>query len=178
MAVGQEVRRQVFDRAAGGAPGVEAAIEHGDIAMAHGAEHPPDARGCEEAVLVVADHAMAIAEAEPADARGKLLRRRQHVGQGAVGVGDIVDVEEARAGNVVGVVGLPAGLRRAGHEVRAVEHAHVRRGQVRLQPVGGDDRLFRRETRDHREAAFRWLSGIDEGPPSQSRDGRGKANDG
>jgi len=95
--VGHEVGRKVFNFAAGRAPGFEAAVEHGDVGMAHDAEHPPAAGGGEEAVLVVADDAVAIAEAEAADARG-LLRRGQHVGQVDGGVGNVVDIEEPAQG--------------------------------------------------------------------------------
>ena len=98
--------------------------------MAHDAEHPPGAGGGEKAVLVVADDAVTIAEAEAADARGELLRRGQHVGQVDGGVGDVVDIEEPGAGDVVGVIGLAAGTRGVRHEPGAVQHPYVGGGEV------------------------------------------------
>ena len=68
--------------------------------MAEHPEHPPDPRGAHHAVRVIDDDAVAVAEAELAHARGELLRARQHVGEVRRRVGDFVDVEEHRAGNV------------------------------------------------------------------------------
>ena len=70
--------------------------------------------------------------------------------EGRIGGHYIVDIELPRSGNVVRVIGLRPGLRRSGHEPGAIEDAHVRRGEMRPQPLGRNDRLFRCERRDHR----------------------------
>jgi hypothetical protein len=97
-------RRALGKRAAFGLPLRQAAVEHRHLVMAEDAEHPPGARRRIEPVAVVDDHVLAVADAHLAHARGEFLRRRQHVGQGIVGVGDLVDVEEERARDVLGEV--------------------------------------------------------------------------
>ncbi len=68
--------------------------------MAEDLEHPPGAGRGEQTCLIVADHPLAIADAKPAHARGEFLRAWQHVGQGALGIRNLVDIEELGAGNM------------------------------------------------------------------------------
>ena len=92
-------RRAIFKRAVFGFPFEQAAVEHGHIIVAEDLEHPPDAGRGKQADAVVADHLLAIADAHLADVAGKFFRLGQHVGQGAFGIGNQVDVEELGAGN-------------------------------------------------------------------------------
>ncbi len=59
-------RRAILQRAAFGFPFRQSAIEHGDVVVAEDLEHPPGARGGEEASRVIGDHALAIADPHPA----------------------------------------------------------------------------------------------------------------
>ena len=121
-----------------GHPFRQAAVEHRHVLVAHGAEHPPHAAGAGHRRGVVDHDLVAVAQPELAHARGELLRRGQHVRQRARGVGDLVDVEEHRAGNVlVGELRLGIALLRRQVE-RAVDEADVRRVEVGRQPVGAD----------------------------------------
>jgi hypothetical protein len=85
----------------------------------------------------VVDHDLvAVAEAELADARRELFRRRQHVRQRARRVGDLVDIEEHGAGNVLlHELGLGIALLRRQVE-RAVDDPHVRRQSVLTRASG------------------------------------------
>ena len=85
-------------------PGRKSAIKNDDVLVAHGAERPPYARRGEDAVVVVDDNTRAIADPKLAHAGGEFLRRGQHVRQAAVGVGDVVDVEEDGAWDAALVV--------------------------------------------------------------------------
>ena len=81
---------------------------------------------------------MAVAQAQLADQGRELLRARQHMGQGVLAVGDLVDVEEYGAGNVPGFVrgACVAVLRRQGS--RGVDDADIGRLEVGGQPFGAD----------------------------------------
>ena len=79
----------------------QAAVQHAYVLHAHDAEGPPHACGAEQSGRIVDDDARAVADAHAPHARGELLRRRQHMGQVALGVGDLVDVEEQRARNML-----------------------------------------------------------------------------
>ena len=106
------------------------------------AERPPHPRRAIEAEAVIEHDRHAVADAERADLVGELLGRRQHVGQGIGLVRDRVDVEALRARNVAGEefgLGIALGVRQI---VRAVEHDHVRIGQMlaaanRSRPASG-----------------------------------------
>ena len=90
---------------------------------------------------IVNDDADTVAHAQLADARGELLRRRQHVGQAAGGVGDLFDIEEDGAGDVMLVV-LGAGIAvGAGQEVCGIDHPDIGCAQMLGQPVGADQRV-------------------------------------
>ena len=116
-------------------PFLEAAVQDAHLLVAHGAEHPPHARRRVEALAVVGDDVHAVADAHLLHAAGELLRRRQHVRQGRLVVGDVVDVEEQRARNVLGqVFGLGVAL--GGRQVhRAVEDDEARGVEVGGQPL-------------------------------------------
>ena len=103
VAVAQD-GRDVFHRPSFGAPFREAAVEHRDLALAHQPEGPPDARGGEHAGTVVDDDLVAVADAHGAHPADEFLGRRGHVRHRAGGVGNLVDVEEARAGDMGGRV--------------------------------------------------------------------------
>ena len=86
--------------------------------------------------MLVVDHdLMAVAHAHRAHPRDELLGRRRHMRQIRAIVGDIVDVEEARTGDVLGVVGrlrIPLHLRQ---EPRSVQNAQVGVLQMGSKPI-------------------------------------------
>jgi hypothetical protein len=57
------------------------------------------------------------------------------------GIGDAVDIEEHRAGNVAGEIFSLRVAGRVGHVPAAVEHNQVGIAEVAGQPVGGDERV-------------------------------------
>src|SRR5262249_52241380 len=86
----------------------------------------------------VDDDLVAIAQSQLAHARGKLLGRGQHVRQRTRGVGDLVDIEEHRARNVlIGEFRLRVALLCRQIE-RAVDDADVGRIDPFGQPLGAD----------------------------------------
>ena len=89
-----------LERAALGAPLRQAAVEHRDVGLAEEPERPPDPRRAEHADAVVDDDAVAVADAHRPHPGDELLHRRRHVRQARLLVGDLVDVEEARAGDM------------------------------------------------------------------------------
>jgi hypothetical protein len=121
MALATAARLAVPQRTSLGLPFLEAAVQHADVLMAHGAEHPPHARGRVEAFAVVGHDLHAVADAHLLHAAGEQLRGGEHVRQGRGLVGDIVDVEEERARDVLGEV--------------FVEDDEIRRVQMRCQPL-------------------------------------------
>jgi len=133
--------RDVLQRAALGAPFRQAAVEHGHVGMAEHPEHPPHPRGGEQPRAVIDHHAMPVADPHPPHPADEFLDRRQHVRQRRLGVGDLVDVEELRAGDVrPGIFRLRVAAC-VGHVPRGVEHPHVGRAQMIGQPAGGDQKL-------------------------------------
>ena len=68
-------------------------------------------------------------------ARGELDRGRQHVGQVRLFVAQIIDIEEERAGDVLGQVfglGVPAGGRKM---PGGIEYDEIGRFEVRCKPI-------------------------------------------
>src|SRR5581483_9800834 len=63
----------VLDGAALGAPFLQPAIEHADVAVSVGQEHPPGAGCCDPAAGIVDHDGIAIADAEIADIAAELL---------------------------------------------------------------------------------------------------------
>jgi hypothetical protein len=121
-----------------GLPLRHAAVEHAHPVGAERAEGPPDARRAVEPDAVIEHDGGVVADAERADLRGELLRRRQHVGQGIGLVRDRVDVEALRTRNVAGEklgLGVALGI---GEIIGGVEHDHARVGQMLAQPIGRD----------------------------------------
>ncbi len=98
-----------------------------NIHQTRAAENRPDA--------VVADDFLAIANAHLADVAGKFFRPGQHVGQGAFGIGNQVDVEELGAGNA-GCEELRLGIALGGGQVpRAIDDGNIGRGEMLGEPV-------------------------------------------
>lgn len=132
---------EVFDLAPFGAPFGEAAVEDGDIGLAHEAEGPPDAGGGEETGAVIDHDLMAVAHAHGAQAGHEFLDRRGHVRQGAALIGNVFDVEEARAGNMGGAVFRAGVAACVGKIPRGIEDAQVGVAQMGGEPVGGNEGL-------------------------------------
>jgi hypothetical protein len=124
-----------------GEPFGQTAVEHRDVVVPHGAEHPPHPAGAEQAGGVVGHNPVGAGNAEPADGVGEDRGRRQHVRQIARLLGDGVDIEEHRAGDVAFEKLGPPVAAGGRHVPRRVDHADARRVQVRGQPVGRDQRL-------------------------------------
>jgi hypothetical protein len=107
------IRRILIDRTPFRLPFRKAAVQHGDIVMAEDAEHPPGARGREKPRGFIDNDFLAIADPELLHARGEFLGSRQHVGQGGLAIGDVVDVEELCSRDAFGQeFGLGVALRR------------------------------------------------------------------
>ena len=87
------------ERAPLGDPFRQAAVEDGDVALAEGAEGPPDGAP-KQADAVIDNDLHAVADAEPTHGAGEGHRIGQHVRQAGRMVGDGVDVEKHRPGDV------------------------------------------------------------------------------
>jgi hypothetical protein len=105
--------RHVFDLAPFGLPFRKPAVQHGHIHLAHQPEGPPHTGRRKQARAVIDHHLMAIAHAHRAHAAdehfsggGAMCGRPERL------VGDFVNVEEARAGDMAGLI---FGLRIAAH---------------------------------------------------------------
>ena len=68
--------------------------------MTKGAEHPPHSRGRKQTVGIVDHDPVFVADTKFTHCGGESLGRRHHVGQGAVGVGNRIDIEIDGAGNM------------------------------------------------------------------------------
>ena len=95
-----------LDRPALPHPFRQAAIQHGRLVVAEQAHQPPAARGRSQTLLVVEHDARVVADAQGAEQLGEPPRRGNHVRQVRIGVGDLIDVEIAGAGNVRGAEGV------------------------------------------------------------------------
>ena len=93
-------RLAALGRPAFGEPFLEAAVEDRDLLGAEMAQHEPAARRGAHRRIVVDDDAVVAADAEPLHRRAELCAPRQHVRRRVRRVADLVDVEEARAGDV------------------------------------------------------------------------------
>ncbi len=97
-------RNHIFYRPTFLAPLRQTTVENGNILVAHRPQHPPGARTRVNAHTVIDDEQISVAKPKFAHAAGELRTWRQHVGQGARFVGEIVDVEEYRARNMRGKI--------------------------------------------------------------------------
>ena len=128
--------RFVIDRPVPGHPLRKATIENRDIVVSEDPEHPPHP-GSRHHVAAVVDHDPdAVAKAQGAHPAGELLGPGQHVGQIRRVVGDLVDIEEHRAGNMALEVFRTwiAVLRR--QIPGTVDDAHIRRIEQPCQGIG------------------------------------------
>ena len=89
-----------FDRFFLGFPFRKAAVEDENVFDAEDAERPPHARRREEAGAVIDHDLVAVRNPEPRHVQLENMRRRQHMRETPAVIGDLVDVEEHRAGNV------------------------------------------------------------------------------
>ncbi len=128
-------------RPALGDPFHEAAVEDRDIMSAERLQHPPGPRRRVQRAVVVDDDAIAVADPQRLHPAGELVRRREHVRGRIVRIGDLVDVEEDRAGDVRRLIFRPRVAAGAGQEQGRVDHAQVGRAQLGCQPVGRNQRV-------------------------------------
>ena len=136
--------RAGFNRSPFCLPFRKSSIEDEDVLDAEQAKRPPYPRRRKHACAVIHDDGVAIGDSERPDLARELLGVRQHMGQGVGMIGNRVDVEAYRAGNVSGeIFGRRVAFHR-GQIERAVHH-HGRRGaEARGQPVGGHQPAGRR----------------------------------
>ena len=133
------VRLALLDRAALGAPFGEAAVEDRDAVGAVMAQHEPAARRAAQRAVVIDDDAVVAADPERHHRRAERRRAGQHVRRGIGVVGQRLDVEAARAGDV-GRVKFGGGVARlAGHEQGRVEDREVGAAELLREPCGRDE---------------------------------------
>src|ERR1700761_3147118 len=82
-------------------PGAEAAVQNVDILGSEGAEHPPCSRSGKNAFLLVDHYGHMTIDTKSRHAMRKNIRCGQHVGQWAGAVGELVDIKEDCARNVL-----------------------------------------------------------------------------
>ena len=128
--------------AALGAPLRSAAGKDAHVLRAHGFEGPPDARRRKQAYLVIDHDGHVLGNAQRAHHMGEIIGRGQHMGQIGRGIGDAVDIEEDRAGDMAGEI---FGLRVAagtGHVPAGIDHDQIGIAQMLGQPLRGDEGVF------------------------------------
>ena len=122
-----------------GHPAGQPAFEDADILRAVEVEHPRDARRREQPELVVDDDGVALGDPELAHGLRKERCRRQHVRQVGVAVGNLVEVEIDRAGDVRGRKFCRA-VAACGRQVPGpVDNPHLGVMQVLAEPGGGHE---------------------------------------
>ena len=126
--------RPSLERTSLRAPLLQTALQDLDVRRAEEAQRPPDPGGADELGRVIDDKAHAIAEAEFAHGAGELRRRGQHVRQAGRMVGDGVDIEEDRSGDVAGEIFAPriAVFRR--QKEAGVDDREIGRAKMLLEP--------------------------------------------
>ena len=141
-----------------GGPTLPAAVEDDRAGAAHGAEHPPEPGGPLGPQAVVKDQFGRIGDAVAAGGLRKGGGRRHHETVGLVIVGEVgLQVEEAGAGDVSGVVLRPARLCAnrsfaAVQEHGGLEDADVGIRQALGEPFGGYQVLWMRICHDQLRA--------------------------
>src|SRR5690606_26380336 len=136
---GRALDQAGLDGAAFGAPAGASALEDEDVAGPEGAEGPPDARGAEQAHFVIDDDLHVLRNAQGADGAGEIGGRGEHVGQVGIGVGNAVDIEEDRAGNMpiqIFGLGIAGGI---GHVPAGIDHDEAGIVQMVSQPGRRDE---------------------------------------
>ena len=83
-----------------GLPFGAAAIQHCDLAVAKGTEHPPDTAGAGQLAAIVGDNHVIVTDTHGAHRIGEGLGFGKHMRQTAVGRADHIDVEALGAGNM------------------------------------------------------------------------------
>ena len=132
-----------LERLSGGLPGGESAIEHRYLGMTHGAEHPPGARGREDADAVIDHDQAAGVDAQRLDFGTEQLGAGQHMGQLGSGILDAaVEIEASGAGDLL--YRICADRSRWRLHV-GIQHHQIRVVEVTSQPVHRDQRSGKRE---------------------------------
>ena len=94
------------------------------------------------------------ADAEPLHRRAEIGGARQHVRRGIRAVADLVDVEEARAGDVGGEIFVAAAAAARRHVPARIDDDEVGLAEMVGQPFGRDQRFHLRE--DRLTKGLRW----------------------
>ena len=146
-----------LERQAGVLPGGQAAFQNMYVGDAEGAQRPPHARRGEQAIAVVDDGAHAVAQPHGAHGARKGDRVRQHVRQRRLLVGNFVDVEMDRAGNVPGqIFRLRIAVERRQVPAR-VDQKQVGGREMLGEPFGRHEMLMRAVAR-HGPVPVRFLT--------------------
>jgi hypothetical protein len=142
---GRLTHRAGLGRAAGRAPGAQAAVEHGHVLVAEVPQQPPEPRGAALARPVVRDHARVVAHARAPGSRLERRRLRQRVAAALARLpGQVaIHVEEGRTGDVAFEPEALAGARLAELEA-AVDHAQVRLAEPLHELLRPDQRCAHR----------------------------------
>ena len=133
-------RFALFERSPFRFPSGKAAREDRRMFGAEDGERPPKARRGENADAVIDDGPHPVAKSKPAHLGGEDLGFGQHMRQAAGTIGDGVDIEELRAGNMPRKkfsVRVAAGRR---HMPRGVEDDEVGVEEMFGKPVGGNEK--------------------------------------
>ena len=120
-------------------PSRQAAFEDRRVDEAERAQRPPQPRRRKQPQAVVNDRAHPVAETKIPHRGGKRDRVRQHMRQVGLGVGDRVDVEKHRAGNMAGKIfraGVAPGRR---HMPGGVEDDEIGRVEMVGEPLRRDE---------------------------------------
>ena len=91
--------------------------------------------------IVVNDGAVIPADAETLHRRAELFRARQHVRRWVLPVAELVDVEEARCGDMGGQILIATAAAARRHVPGGVNDDEVRLAQMLRQPFGGNERV-------------------------------------
>ena len=122
-------------------PFLEAAVENRDLLRPEMVEHEPAPSRRPGRRIVIDDDPVAAADSEPLHRRSEVRGRGQHVRGRVRAVGNLVDVEEARAGNVRRQIFLAAAAPARRHVPAGIDDDEIRVLKVLREPFRGNERV-------------------------------------
>lgn len=117
-----------------GDPFLQPAIQHRHIGMAENPEHPPDTGRGKQPVLIIDHDTMTITDPHRPHTGDEFLHRRQHMRQRGGSVGDFINIEEPRLGDMGGIIIRTRITALTGQPPCRVNHPDIRRREVIRQP--------------------------------------------